>query len=158
VTRDLIDVSLPLAMKCLKHLLLAVAATVTSGNTMLGQGIGLGLIPHGIGAGQGAGMDFASVAKDGRKATEKRRRLRGGAKKCKTLSILIVTGSIQDNAVSSEFGYATKVDVFEKGSRKVIGTWYEQVSYVNLEFTEGVGTVVLVFQGGDSAISLVGTL
>jgi hypothetical protein len=150
-------------MKCLKRLLLAVAATVPSGNTVLAQGIrlGLGIIPHEIGAGQGAGVDSALVAKEGRKATEKRRRLKGGAKKCDKLLISLVPDDIGITGTSlvTDGGYGLKLNVYKKGSKTVIGTWYEQASFVSGDFNgdvEVVGTTVLVFHGGDSqsAISI----
>jgi hypothetical protein len=83
---------------------------------------------------------------------------KGETTECETLSIWIRTGDVMDNAIDSENGYATKLDVYSVGSRTVIASWYEQASYVNEAGTDGVGTGLLLFSGGGSSISFSGAL
>ena len=81
-----------------------------------------------------------------------------GPSDCETLSIWIRTGDVMDNAIDSENGYATKLDVYSVGSRAVIASWYEQASYVNEAGTDGVGTGLILWSGGASSISFSGAL
>jgi hypothetical protein len=105
--------------------------------------------------------------KGGANASGRRRELKGGMSgskgskgpsECATLSIWIRTGDVMDNAIDSENGYATKLDVYAVGSRAVIGSWYEQASYVNEAGTDGVGTGLILWSGGGSSISFSGAL
>jgi hypothetical protein len=81
-----------------------------------------------------------------------------GPTDCAKLSIRIQTGDVMDNAIDMENGYATKFAVYAVGSRAVIGAWYEQASYVNKGLTDGVGTGLIVWSGGESSISFSGVL
>jgi hypothetical protein len=151
-------------MKYLPLLLLAFLAVLSVAEDRV-----VGLIP--LSPGADSQSESAIVKGEGRREA-RRRELKGGkggkgggsskgskgSSDCETLSIRIVTGSIQDNAVNSEFGYATRVDVFQGGTRSVIASWYEQASYTNLAFTDGVGTGILVWPGGRSSISFGGSL
>jgi hypothetical protein len=83
---------------------------------------------------------------------------KGGSIECATLSIRINTGDIMDNAIDTPYGYATKFDMYTAGSRPVIGSWYEQASYVNQGGTDGIGTGMLVWSDGESSISFSGAL
>jgi hypothetical protein len=107
--------------------------------------------------------------KGGANASGRRRELKGGKggstskgskgpSDCETLSIWIRTGDVMDNAIDSENGYATKLDVYSVGTRAVIGSWYEQASYVNDAGLDGVGTGLILFTGGASSISFSGAL
>jgi hypothetical protein len=145
-------------MKCLQLLLLAFATVVAAAEERV-----VGLFP--LSPGAISESESALVKGEGsRKA--RRRELKGkggkgsskGSSECETLSIWIRTGDIQDNAVNSENGYATKVDVYPRGSRTTIAFWYEQASYTNTAFTDGVGTGILVWPGGRSSISFSGSL